>query len=112
MVRLDAQIRVRVTRVRLTDDETLDHHWLLLIVVRGECSLVKVRLREVVAKRAQQRGLGALRQMMTPSIATPAARPGAIAGNAMRDASQMPMSQARVNGTSGIIEFQAMKDER
>jgi hypothetical protein len=35
---------------------------------------------------------------MMATIATPAAKPSATDGAAMRDASQMPMSQAMVNG--------------
>ena len=53
---LDAQVGVGVTHVRLAEDNALNHHGLLLIVVRRQCGLVKVRLREVVAKRAQHRG--------------------------------------------------------
>jgi hypothetical protein len=41
-----------------------------------------------------QRGLGMRRQMMMPTIATPTATPSAIVGSGMRDASQIPMSQA------------------
>ncbi len=57
MVRLDAQVGVRVARVRLTDDDAFDDHQLLLVVrgARGERGLVKVWLREIVSKCAQHR---------------------------------------------------------
>ena len=56
LVRLDAQVGVRVAHVRLADDDAFDDHRFLLIVVRGKRGLIKVRLREVVAERAQNRG--------------------------------------------------------
>ncbi len=53
MVRLDAQVGIGITRVRLADDHTLDDHEFLLIVVCGKRGLVLVRLREIVTERAE-----------------------------------------------------------
>jgi len=53
--RFDAQVGVRIARVWLTDDEALDNHRLLLIVVRGQRGLVKVWLNKVVAERTKNR---------------------------------------------------------
>ena len=56
MVRLDAQVGVGIARVRFGDDKTFDDHRFLLVVVCGGRGLVKVRLREIVTERAQNRG--------------------------------------------------------
>ena len=55
-VRLDAQVGVRVARVRLCDDDAFDDDRLGLIIIRGKCALIKVWLRGIVAERAQNRG--------------------------------------------------------
>ena len=41
MVRLEAQVGVFVAHIWLGDDDAFDNDWLGLIVVRGECGLIK-----------------------------------------------------------------------
>jgi hypothetical protein len=56
MVHLDAQVGVCIARIWFTDNNTVNNHRFLLIVVRGKRLLIKMRLREVVTERAQNRG--------------------------------------------------------
>ncbi len=58
MVRLDAKIGVCVARVWLAHDDTFNRYRFLLIVVRSECGLVKMRLSQVVAECAKNRSEG------------------------------------------------------
>ncbi len=56
LVGLDTQVRIRVARVRLTDDDAFDDHRLGLIIVSGKGCLVQVRLYRVVAQCTQSCG--------------------------------------------------------
>ena len=110
MVGLDAQVGVRIARVRLSDDDTFDDNRLYLIVVRGKRGRVKARLREIVSECAQHRGE---REDKHPTRLGRApgkddAHNGDDCRNAerkrgQRDASQMPTSQVSVIGMRGII---------
>jgi hypothetical protein len=57
MTHLDARVGVCVAHIRLTDD-ALDGHRFLLIVVRGKCVLIKMWLRKIETKCAQNCGKG------------------------------------------------------